>query len=99
MAISEVTAVTTTDLTRSVGLVCWGAATHIAGAPTHCHAQIATSEKPFRSDKYRRAKKLAYRGTAGSSTGTGVSAGAKMAVFSSSVVKGGCHTRPVCHVC
>ena len=72
MIISEVTAVTTTDLTGSVGLVSWGAATHITGAPTHCHAQIGTSDKPFRSDKYRRAKKLAYRGTAGSSMGTGV---------------------------
>ena len=69
MAISEVTAVTTTDLTGSVGLVSWGAATHITGAPTHCHAQIATSEKPFRSDKYRGTKKLAYREGMGHSTG------------------------------
>ena len=75
MIISEVTAVTTTDLTGSVGLVSWGAATHITGTMTHCHAQIGTSEKPFLNDKYRRAKKLAYRGTAGSSTGTVVSAG------------------------
>ena len=77
MTISEVTAVTTTDLTGSVGLVSWGAATHITGATTHCHAQIATSEKPFRSDKYRRTKKLAYRDAAGGSTGTGVTAHAR----------------------
>ena len=72
MTISEVTAVTTTDLTGSLGLVSWGAATHITGATTHCHAQIGTSEKLFRSDKYRRAKELAYRGAPGGSTGTNI---------------------------
>ena len=58
MTISEVTAVTTTDLTGSVGLVCWGAATHKTGETIHCHAQIAASEKPFRIDKCCRRKKL-----------------------------------------
>ena len=58
MTISEVTAVTTTDLTGSRGLVCWGAEAHKTGARFHNHAQTTASKNPVLRDKYRRTTEL-----------------------------------------
>ena len=57
MTISEVTAVTTADLTGSVGLVCCEAATHKAVPTVQCQAQI-TASAPIRNGKCRRTERL-----------------------------------------
>ena len=52
MTISEVTRVTTADLTGSVGPVCWEAAMHNPGPTMECQAQITATER-IRRAKWR----------------------------------------------